>query len=102
MSSKNRAPFQAALNRYHRARSRIKANTAERASDQVIRNVDQALDVLMTVPSPSLGAFGEKIRILEAEYGPEAQPRHVRAIYADVAIVLALSADALLRGWPVS
>jgi hypothetical protein len=53
-------------------------------SGQSIDQVDDALDALMAVPSPSIGAFGEKIGILECEYGDQAQPRHIRAIYRDI------------------
>lgn len=99
---KNRATFEASIRRYRRARARLAAKAGERHRETAVESVDQALDELMDVPSPSLGAFGEKVRILESEYGLDAQPRHIRAIYLDVAILVALCADALHQTLPMS
>lgn len=37
----------------------------------------------LATPSPSHKALGEKLRVLEQEYGINAQPRHLAALYAD-------------------
>lgn len=88
MANPARASFQAALIRYRRARAGVKAGQSERQRDRAIAKLDEALDFLISSPSPSLGAFGAKIQILEAEYGIEAQPRHWKAVYVDVLVAL--------------
>jgi hypothetical protein len=68
----------------HRARAIAAISEEER--DIAIADVDRALDSLLRAPSPHPGAFGEKLRLLEEEYGHEWQPRHVRALLADLAV----------------
>ena len=55
--------------------------------DAMLDQVDDALDAYLAVPSPSASAFADKLRALEAEYGCDWQPRHVRSLLADVAIL---------------
>lgn len=70
--------FGEALSRYRDAKAR------DEQGERTIEAIDEALDSLMATPSPSVAAFSEKMRVLEAEYGLDAQSRHVGAIYADV------------------
>lgn len=84
-----RPPFMAALNSYRRAKSKTGRISNERETEKAIERLDLALDRLIAEPSPDLAAFGEKVRILDLEYGSNAQPRHLAAIYADVLISLA-------------
>jgi hypothetical protein len=95
---RERSPFEAALIRYRRARSWLGRKPED--INIAVAKIDKALDELMAVPSPSLGAFGEKIRILEAEYGLFAQPRHLKALYVDVAALVALYACTFLQVVP--
>lgn len=97
MDKRAKLPFLTALDRYQRAKAGIKLCML----DQSVANIDFALDELMAEPSPSLGAFGEKMRILEKEYGLNAQPRHIGAIYADVALLVAV-AGTIAQAWPGS
>lgn len=79
--------FDAALNRFRRARSRLGSGAGERTADRLVRTIDDALDALLSVPSPSPRAFGTKLRILEAEYGLHVQQRHVAALYRDAPVL---------------
>lgn len=45
--------------------------------------IDDELDLLLAVPSPSVPAFGQKLRILEEEYRIDVQPRHMASLYRD-------------------
>jgi hypothetical protein len=100
MKGNTRLPFLAAVDRYRRAKLKLGRQTKERSFDRALGYVDRALDNLMDVPSPSLGAFGEKVRILEVEYGLQAQPRHIGALYADVAVLAAIYAGTIFQVWP--
>lgn len=81
-NASGRRVFDGALRNYQRAR-RAAEMRIDKAHDMAIGNVDAALDAFMATPSPTPRAFGEKLKILEAEYGSDAQPRHIAAIYAD-------------------
>jgi hypothetical protein len=83
MASTAMASFKAAMIRYRRARAGVRSGPAERELDRIVGEIDDALDELLAIPSPSLLAFGQKIEILEVEYGVNIQPRHAGALYAD-------------------
>jgi hypothetical protein len=101
MASGAQLSFKDALDQYHRSRSELDSKSEEQAIDRAQRRVDRALDDLLLTPSYSIGAFGEKMKILKAEYGLEAQPRHMAAIYADTAILVALYADLVVQSMPL-
>ena len=74
--------FHSALLKYQRAKAKIGRISKNPA--RAIEKLDEALEALLASPSPSFECFHRKIEILDLEYGPEAQPRHMVAIYADV------------------
>jgi hypothetical protein len=100
MEKSARPPFQVAIEGFRKAKSRIQRAKGEAATNKAVEGADHALDDLLAVPSPSLGAFGAKIGILEQEYGLNAQPRHIAAIYADVAVMAALYAGTIYQAFP--
>lgn len=69
------------------AKARLAAdNQIDEARESAIEAVDRSLDAFLAAPSRSIGAFADKLRALEAEYGCEWQPRHVKALIADLGI----------------
>lgn len=96
-----RPPIKAALILYRRAKSLIERGASEAERDRELARLDLALDRLLAEPSPSFGAFADKIRILELEYGLNAQPRHLAAIYCDVALLAALAVDQIALALPM-
>lgn len=82
--------FDTAIDDFYYARAAVTPGLNDLAADRMIGKVDRALDRLLAVPSPSLNAFFQKIKILQAEYGLYAQPRHLAAIYVDVLLLASL------------
>jgi hypothetical protein len=74
--------FHRVLVDYEKARMAADSRIDE-ARDSAIADVDAALEALLATPSPSPNALAEKLRVLEQEYGIDAQPRHLAALYAD-------------------
>lgn len=81
--------FQSALEQYLGSRSALNPEAGEAAFDQADEISDEALNALLAIPIHSPAEFAEKMRILELEYGLDAQPRHIAAIYADARILAA-------------
>ena len=96
----DQSSFSSALSQYQITKKRAKALTNEAARDRAIIKLDLALDDLLVARSPDIEAFGGKLRILEDEYGLEPQPRHMGAIYADVASLAVIYAGLLLSALP--
>lgn len=74
--------FAEAQSNYRRAQAAADRQT-DVQRDRATAAVDGALDAFLSVPSPSPQAFGEKLSALQREYGCDAQPRHLAALYAD-------------------
>lgn len=78
------ATFHSALVEYEKARLAGDSQIDE-ARDIAVASIDTALEAFLAAPSPSPKAFGEKMLLLESEYGLEWQPRHIASLMADVA-----------------
>jgi len=71
-----------------RPRSQTSIEAADANLDAATELADVALDALLAAPSRSSSDFAGKLRALEAEYGCEWQPHHMRALMADCKVLV--------------